>query len=221
VLVSELEAPPSWITMQQQAALDCLVVFAGCALSPTVVPARLGGARPPRVDTTDVASPYGRLLRRRTWLGIFALCLTVCSLSGCPYFVPATLDAGSRVDITEKTTSAIVMGKTTRGEVLSALGMPSESATDYSWVTYRSSRTWAAGLAMGAAMGVGHSTVNRLTITFDANGVVSKVNFEQRKCAGPFVAAGWGPDCPATARRDPLPARAPLNPASLPSDGAR
>lgn len=133
-------------------------------------------------------------LRRRAkiaGMSVRALCLfTLGLLSGCPeVWLPAP-DPQSRDEITEGAKRDIEVGKTTRIDVLLALGEPDQRASDDSWFTYGWKRSWAVGLYPVA---VGEETVNRLTISFNENGIVSKADLERHKC--PSLEPGKNTSC--------------------------
>jgi hypothetical protein len=90
----------------------------------------------------------------------------------------------------------LVVGQTTRTQVLLVLGEPDGGAVDESWFVYgtierRGGLRWAWVAAVGAGYGAGAAgggllgnwdSSRRLIIRFDANGVVSDTSIEQRNC---------------------------------------
>jgi hypothetical protein len=119
-----------------------------------------------------------------------ACLLATCLLSGCiPFATPAILESNSRVDVPATAQHDIEVGKTTRVDVLLALGEPDGRAADDSWFTYGSARTWEVGeftflLVSGFVIEVVGREISRLTVEFDAAGLVSHVDFQQSKCSG-------------------------------------
>jgi hypothetical protein len=103
------------------------------------------------------------------------------------------LESSSRRDVVAS--QPIEVGKTRRADVLLVLGEPDGRAADDSWFTYGSVRTQEIGGALiliADVIGEEHvsSRVNRLTVRFDATGVLSKVDFEQGQCSGFMAARG-------------------------------
>jgi len=97
----------------------------------------------------------------------------------------------SRADVTAASQRGIEVGKSTRVDVLLALGEPDGRAVDGRWFTYSSARAFEAGLVgMGGLMEYMKETVNRLVVRFDASGTVSSVDFQQSHCSGLDHATG-------------------------------
>jgi len=124
--------------------------------------------------------------------------LTLLLLSGCIALpVPVPQSAGpkpdSRTNIGDKPPAGIVFGETTRTQVLLMLGEPDGRAADDGWFTYGSlaQRGGVHWLLFVATTGGGGAfpiddwdTSRRLTVRFDARGVVSGVALDQRNCNG-------------------------------------
>jgi hypothetical protein len=105
--------------------------------------------------------------------------------SGCiPVVTPALLSPDSRADLTAASQRGIEVGKTTRVDVLLALGEPDGRAADDRWFTYSSLRASSAGwLDIFGGLEFSKSTVNRLVVQFDATSIVSSVDFQQSHCS--------------------------------------
>jgi len=122
-------------------------------------------------------------------------------LSGCVILpVPVERSAGpkpeSRTNIEDKPPTGIVVGQTTRTQVLLMLGVPDGRGWDDAWFTYasvaeRGGLHWYYIAVVGLGYGGGGTTggpidnwdtSRRLTVRFDANGVVSDVDLAQKNC---------------------------------------
>ena len=133
---------------------------------------------------------------------VVATILFCASLSGCivlPVPVPTSAGplAASRTNLGTRVPDSMVIGQTTRTQLLLALGEPDGRATDDSWFVYgaverRGGLRWAWVAAVGAGYGGGAvgggplgnwDTSRRLTIRFDENGIVSDASIEQRNCS--------------------------------------
>jgi hypothetical protein len=118
------------------------------------------------------------------WLSLAPL------IGGCiPFGTPYMLNLDSRDDVTPAVEQHIEVGKTTRTAVLLTLGEPDGRAADDSWFTYASVRASEVGafLFLGFDLeGVEHESrrVARLTVRFNTDGIVSKLDFEQSQCSG-------------------------------------
>jgi hypothetical protein len=116
---------------------------------------------------------------------------------GCivPYATPKMLDTGSRSQVPPAAQQGMEVGKTTRVDVLLALGEPDGRAADDSWFSYGSSRSSGAGVfvfLLFDAADINHvnSQVSRLVIRFDASGLVADVLWQHSDCSGMNVAQG-------------------------------
>jgi hypothetical protein len=138
--------------------------------------------------------PFGRNPRFAT-AGI-AVALLGLSLGGCiPFATPHLLQSNSRGDVTTATQQRLEVGKSTRADVLLALGAPDGRAADDSWFTYGSARTSeVGGFLFLIVSGVGAEHVNthvsRLLVRFDSYGIVSNVDLQQSECSGFMAAQG-------------------------------
>ena len=114
--------------------------------------------------------------------------MLACSLTACglPLAYPPTMDSAWRSQIKPSTGDSIQSGTTTRVDVLLKFGEPDGRGVDDRWFTYVSSSVWGIG-AMGNGAPVGHQGIDtrRMTVWFDPNGVVTKVEFQQRNCSRP------------------------------------
>lgn len=132
---------------------------------------------------------------------IVAAVLFCAPLSGCivlPVPVPTAAGphASSRTNVGASVPESMVVGQTTRTQVLLALGEPDGGAADESWFVYgaverRGGLRWAWVAAVGAGYGGGAvgggplgnwDSSRRLTIRFDESGIVSGASVEQRDC---------------------------------------
>ncbi len=107
-------------------------------------------------------------------------------LSGCalPLAYPPIMDSASRREIEASTGDSIEAGKTTRVDVLLSFGEPDGRGIDDSWFSYGSIRVWGVGVTTNGAP-LGHQGIDarRMTVRFSPEGVVTKVDFEQRSCS--------------------------------------
>jgi len=121
----------------------------------------------------------------RAYVAVFGVAV-LWLLNGCaiPFAYSHHVDPGSRDEISASTASALEVGRTTRLDVLWALGEPDGRAADDSWFTYGSERSKGAGLALapGLELGPSKEQVSRTVILFDHDGVVSKAEFQQSAC---------------------------------------
>jgi hypothetical protein len=92
--------------------------------------------------------------------------------------------------LTAASQRGIEVGKTTRVDVLLALGEPDGRAVDERWFTYSSARPFEAGFVGIGSWEYVKGTVNRLVVQFDATGIVSNVDFQQSHCSGFLSAQG-------------------------------
>jgi hypothetical protein len=94
----------------------------------------------------------------------------------------------SRTNVPEAVALWIVAGQTTRRDVLLGLGDPDGKAPDEHWFTYGSAISH--GGIEGAAVGFGNAgslgresvEYRRLIVRFDDNGVVSSVDWQNKRC---------------------------------------
>jgi outer membrane protein assembly factor BamE (lipoprotein component of BamABCDE complex) len=133
-------------------------------------------------------------MRRGCLLPIFVALM----LSGCvPIPIPALgYSSDSRTNLADRVPESIVNGKTTRADVLLALGVPDLYAPDGGWMVYRSARHTggvafvAGGGYTAGVVGAINSYENRLLVVrFDANSIVVDVALENETCRGVNQAA--------------------------------
>jgi hypothetical protein len=138
--------------------------------------------------------PFGR--NQRFGCARIAVALFCLSLEGCiPFATSHLLDSNSRGDVTTATQQHLEIGKSTRADVLLALGAPDGRAADDSWFTYGSARTSEVGgilflIVSGVTTEHVNTHVSRLLVRFDSHGIVSNVDFQQSECSGFMMAQG-------------------------------
>jgi hypothetical protein len=138
--------------------------------------------------------PFGRNQRFGSARIAGALCCL--ALGGCiPFATPHLLQSDSRIDVTTATQQRLEVGKSTRADVLLALGAPDGRAADDSWFTYGSARTSEVGgflflLVDGIGLEHLNTHVSRLLVKFDPRGIVSNVDLQKSECSGLMVAQG-------------------------------
>lgn len=126
-------------------------------------------------------------------------------MSACiPIPLVSGYDADSRQNIPARVPEFVVQGKTTRADVVLALGEPDRYADDGSWLLYGSDYSQgglalvAVGAAPGAvgAFGIAEEKMRyRLLIfRFDAAGVVSSTALTEKYCPEWSMVAAPGPD---------------------------
>ena len=121
------------------------------------------------------------------------LCALLC-LCGCVFPVPPS--EYGRENIADAVPGFIVPGKTTREEVLLALGEPDgESQAQRRFLYYRVSGHGGVGFVFAAGSGgmlasTERETYRRLILEFDADGVVSDARFTRDTCTAALVAVG-------------------------------
>jgi len=135
-----------------------------------------------RPDSERTRAPLAGLVLGLAGTAMFGGCIV-------PYATPKTLDTGSRSQVTPVAQQGIEVGKTTRVDVLLALGEPDGRAVDDSWFSYGSSRSSGAGVFVFLffdAADISHvnSQVSRLVIRFDASGLVADVLWQHSDCSG-------------------------------------
>jgi len=136
--------------------------------------------------------------RGPSWRVVVALLAVVVGVSACiavPYARQPGF-RGSRSDLGDAVPEFIVVGQTTREEVLARLGHAEVEAPDGSWFYYRSHYLksehgfWVAvGVGMGAAAAgtVPSDSVvlaRRLWVRFSSDGVVGEVSSDRGECKG-------------------------------------
>ena len=123
-------------------------------------------------------------LRRFVWTS--ALLLSFVLMSGCAPPIPVVQAQGpiksSRTNLDEKTSTRIVPKQTTRTQTLLMLGEPDGRGPDDSWFSYGSmAQRGGVRVIWNNFIGDWDSS-QRLLIRFDAQAVVSSVQFAQRNC---------------------------------------
>lgn len=118
------------------------------------------------------------------------LVLTAAVISGC-ISVPFPLASGplpdSRTNVPPQVPPSIVVGHTSRRQVLLELGEPDGSGPNEEWYSYGSAFSHG-GLGIvtvsyGASYDARHNVeVRRLLLQFDASGIVSSVSLETKRC---------------------------------------
>lgn len=121
-------------------------------------------------DTTNTPT-------KRRWLLVLALALAVCA-SGCIVIPTPEFNSGmARANIKKETPSQFELGKTTRADLISALGEPDAVSPDELMLAYRSEKIrgyWIAGSQAGAVDGYIYKYLY-LVAEFDAHGVLQKL----------------------------------------------
>lgn len=121
------------------------------------------------------------------------------TLSSCiPIPIPSLgYTSDSRTNLPDRVPVSIVIGKTTREEVLLGLGTPDSFAPDLSWMTYQSARhkggvafLIGGGYSAGVVGPVSSYETRLLVIRFDANSIVIDAALEDRTHLG---ASGYAP----------------------------
>jgi hypothetical protein len=142
----------------------------------------------PHESTLPLMTGRGGIRRVRP--AIAAVFLAGCAallLCACiPIVLPPTLDSRSRGNLGQEVPPDIVAGKSSRIDVLLALGEPDGRGPGDAWFTYTSTRSWMiGGILIGGgsagAMGGGQSAT-RLLVKFDEAGLVAEARVEDRKC---------------------------------------
>jgi hypothetical protein len=133
--------------------------------------------------------------------------LGILLLAGCIPLAPLpAASTGDRTNLTKDAVAQIAPGKTTRAEVLMALGEADAAALDASWLLYRT-RTGLGGTFFVLMSGTGVPTGNfatqdfdfvRLVIHFRQDGVVERTAGDGGRCT---MVGNRGPgsrtaDCP-------------------------
>src|SRR5215469_3786762 len=141
-----------------------------------------------RPDSERTRAPLAGLVLGLAGTAMFGGCIV-------PYATPKMLDTGSRSQVTPVAQQGIEVGKTTRVDVLLALGEPDGRAVDDSWFSYGSSRSSGAGVFVfllfdGVDISHVNSQVSRLVIRFDASGLVADVLWQHSDCSGVHSAQG-------------------------------
>jgi len=130
---------------------------------------------------------------------LLAACAGILVSACIPIPLVSGYDAGSRQNIPARVPEFVVQGKTTRTDVVLALGEPDRHAEDGSWLLYGSGYSQG-GLAMvavagGSALGVAEEKMRYrlLVFRFDAAGVVSSTELTEKFCPEWSMVATPGP----------------------------
>jgi outer membrane protein assembly factor BamE (lipoprotein component of BamABCDE complex) len=164
----------------------------------------------------------GRITARAATSAALAACALLSA--GCiPIVALPTLDSTSRGNVPTAVPSELLVGTSSRIDVLLALGEPDGRGPDDRWFSYASTKTWGTGgvlIVPPLVSGVfaGGESVSRLLITFDDAGSLSEARLESRNCpqAGLYVSAAA-----ATARQANSSTSYCLNPAGTDSPEAK
>ena len=162
----------------------------------------------------------GRIAARAATSAALAACALLSA--GCiPIVALPTLDSSSRGNVPAAVPSDLLVGTSSRIDVLLALGEPDGRGPDDRWFSYASTKTWGTGgvlIVPPLISGVfaGGESVSRLLMTFDEAGSLSEARLENRKCpqAGLYMSA-------ATARQANSSTSYCLNPAGTDSPEAK
>ena len=111
-------------------------------------------------------------------------------LAACiPIVTSPTLDLKSRGNVPDNASTVVEVGKSSRIDVLLALGEPDGRGPDDSWFSYGMTHSRSVGTVIlvpgaGVAQIIRESqTAQRLVIHFDAGGVVTTAEVSTKKCA--------------------------------------
>ena len=125
----------------------------------------------------------GRQIVRICVIGVLA-----SLLSGCPVPLLPGDESGSRTNVPDQVPGFIVVGKTTRGDVLLGVGEPDTASENQRQFTYDRYTRRGGALFIGAANGgvggfvVERVTYRRLTVLFDEAGVVTSAELDRDTC---------------------------------------
>jgi hypothetical protein len=115
---------------------------------------------------------------------------------GVPVPLPAGYEYGSRENLGDCAPECIISGKTTREEVLLALGQADGVALDESWLSFGCAygKGGAFFLAYPPVILPGAEAIEyrRLVVYFDEGGVVERVQFDKRICQEVTLATQGG-----------------------------
>lgn len=128
-----------------------------------------------------------------------AALITSLAVAGCVIPLPPSESVTTRHNVGDAVPEAIVIGKTTRADVVSLLGEPDSATADHAVMVFgrNSSRGGALILIPGPpagvlAMGVADVTDRRLVVRFDAQGIVSEATVERKDCWTAAIGAQHG-----------------------------
>jgi hypothetical protein len=128
---------------------------------------------------------------------LLAVVLAVIAVACVPIPIMPGDDSNSRGDLAKAPLGAIVVGHSSRQDVLELLGEPDDAAPDGSWFRFDSARSnGGLGGALIVSGGGGFAaaretvTYRRIAVDFDANGVVSSSGISSATCPRWWAAAG-------------------------------
>lgn len=118
------------------------------------------------------------------WVVAATVLLASALLSGCPIPLPAGYESGSRENLGEGVPDFIVQGKTTRAEVLLALGAADGRAADEHWLSFGAQygRGGVIFILGRGGLGAERFESRRLVVYFDEQGVVERAQFDRKGC---------------------------------------
>lgn len=117
-------------------------------------------------------------------------------LTACPIPIPKGDLFDSRQNLGDSVPEFIVVGKTTRAEILLALGEPDGASEHSEWFVYlRTASTGGVAFVVAAGGGMGGvsfegMTARRLHIYFDTDGVVKKATHDTVACSANSILVG-------------------------------
>jgi outer membrane protein assembly factor BamE (lipoprotein component of BamABCDE complex) len=109
-------------------------------------------------------------------------------LAGCVPLPILAHDTSLRANVSARLPIAVEPGRTTRADLLLALGEPDGAAPDDAWMAWTAARSQGGVLAVfggrggGGALAVERVEYRRLRVRFDAAGRVSDSAYEERTC---------------------------------------
>lgn len=136
-----------------------------------------------------------------TWICIIfrmsGILITALLITGCPVPIPAGYPASSRENLDTQVLGQLVAGVSTREDVLLLLGEPDNNSPNDTWLVYGSVYGKGGVLfvlcgAGGGCAGGGNEKMEyqRLLITFDEGGVMSRVEFASQDCWEGIIGMG-------------------------------
>lgn len=136
--------------------------------------------------SASVRTSDGVARRRRAWLpGLLVAVPLLGGMAGCIIIPTPGLDSGeTRTNISRKTTAQFTPGRTTRPEIVLALGEPDAVTPDERKLAYRREKTDAFWFAAGGYNAAGGSIESDryLVAEFDAAGLMQKIEWSRSWC---------------------------------------
>jgi len=135
---------------------------------------------------------------------LVAAMMACAAVAGCVIPLPSGESATTRRNVGDSAPESIIVGKTTRAEVVSLLGEPDSASQDGALMVFGRDTTRGGVMIVlpGAPAGflaVGWTDVTnrRLVVRFDAHGLVSDATMERKDCVRGVVgmatgSGGWG-----------------------------